>query len=322
MQNGNFKMYQKPSKSSPINKNAKFTINTVKKDSKQDHLHLVQGVLAEQVDFLDLEEEEEDLVERSISVLLIRMIFSLNSSPGWVVDHRLVWLWMMIRLLGGWEDDRDRERVEGVWEVWEVECLECLNLLLLNLKLSDDHYRFPLKSISPCVDVANGSLYTGTTKRLKITRKQNDGSGRLATAENVLEVNIKPGWKAGTKIRFPNAGDEMILGHAQTIAFVIEEKAHPTYKRDGDDLSTEMEISLVEAFAGFTKDLKTLDGRTLKVSSPSGTVVQPGQIKLFSGEGMPNQRTGGKGSLRVKLNIKFPKTATKEEVNGIKQLFG
>jgi len=172
------------------------------------------------------------------------------------------------------------------------------------------------------LDVANGSLYTGTTKRLKITRKQNDGSGRLATAENVLEVNIKAGWKAGTKIRFPNAGDEKIPGQAQTIAFVIEEKADSTYKRDGDDLSTEMEISLVEAFAGFTKELKTLDGRTLKVSSPSGTVVQPGQIKVFSGEGMPNQRTGGKGSLRVKLNIKFPKIATKEQVEGIKLLFG
>jgi len=165
-------------------------------------------------------------------------------------------------------------------------------------------------------------LYTGTTKRLKITRKQNDGSGRLIPKENVLEVTVKPGWKAGTKIRFPNAGDELIPGQAQTIVFVVEEKPHSIFKRDGDDLSTELEISLVEAFTGFTRDLKTLDGRTLKVSSLQGEVVQPGTVKLFSREGMPNQRTGGKGNLRVKLNVKFPKTATKEQVEGIRRLFG
>jgi DnaJ homolog subfamily B member 4 len=165
-------------------------------------------------------------------------------------------------------------------------------------------------------------LYTGTTKRLKITRKQNDGAGRLVPTENLLEVTVKPGWKPGTKIRFPNAGDELIPGQAQTIAFVVEEKPHQTYKRDGDDLNTEIEVSLTEAFAGFTRELETLDGRTLKVSNSAGEVVQPGQVKLFSMEGMPNQRTGGKGNLRVTFKVKFPKSATKEQVEGIKRLFG
>lgn len=50
--------------------------------------------------------------------------------------------------------------------------------------------------------------------------------------------------------------------------------------------------------------------------------MQPGEVKLFTREGMPNQRTGGKGNLRVKINIKFPKTATKAQIDGIKQLFG
>jgi DnaJ homolog subfamily B member 4 len=165
-------------------------------------------------------------------------------------------------------------------------------------------------------------LYTGATKRLKITTRRNDGSGALQTAENVLEVNVKPGWKPGTKIRFLNAGDELVPGQAQTIVFVIEEKPHPVYKRDGNDLSADMEISLVEAFSGFSKDLKTLDGRTLTVSSRPGDVVQPGDVKVFPKEGMPNQRTAGKGNLRVKLNVRFPKTATPTQCEGIKRLFG
>jgi DnaJ homolog subfamily B member 4 len=172
------------------------------------------------------------------------------------------------------------------------------------------------------MELLMNSLYTGTTKRLKITRKQNDGSGRLVPSENVLEVTVKPGWKPGTKIRFPNAGDELVPGQAQTIAFVVEEKPHAIYKREGDDLFTEIDITLVEAFTGFSRDLKTLDGRILKVSSTPGEVIQPGQIKLFSREGMPNQRTGGKGNLRVKLNVKFPKSVSREQIDGIKRLFG
>ena len=165
-------------------------------------------------------------------------------------------------------------------------------------------------------------MYNGATKRLKITRKQIDESGRVIQSENVLEVNIKPGWKAGTKIRFPNAGDELVPGQAQTIVFVIEEKPHPIYKRDGDDLFAELELNIVEAFTGFSRELPTIDGRTLKITSSPGEVIQPGQVKLFPREGMPNQRTGVKGNLRVKLNVKFPKTVTKEQQEGIKRLFG
>ena len=47
MRNENFKTYQKPLKSSPTNKNAKFTISTVKKGSRVlDLHHPVQGDLA------------------------------------------------------------------------------------------------------------------------------------------------------------------------------------------------------------------------------------------------------------------------------------
>ena len=87
-------------------------------------------------------------------------------------------------------------------------------------------------------------------------------------------------------------------------------------------MNCELELTFVEAFAGFTRDLPTLDGRILKVTGLAGQVVQPGQVRLFAREGMPNQRTGGKGNLRVKLNVKFPKTATEEQIQGIKHLFG
>ncbi|KAI8137203.1 DnaJ domain-containing protein, partial [Fennellomyces sp. T-0311] len=80
-------------------------------------------------------------------------------------------------------------------------------------------------------------LYKGCTKRLKVTRKIRDGAtGRPMNTDKILTINVKPGWKAGTKIRFPGEGDELENGQTQDIEFIVEEKPHPTFKREGDNL--------------------------------------------------------------------------------------
>jgi DnaJ family protein B protein 4 len=58
-------------------------------------------------------------------------------------------------------------------------------------------------------------LLTGTTKRLKITRKLLNGEHE----ERVIEIDISPGYKAGTKIRFPHAGNEREGEEAQDLVF-------------------------------------------------------------------------------------------------------
>lgn len=165
-------------------------------------------------------------------------------------------------------------------------------------------------------------LYTGTTKRLKVTRKLRDGAtGRFITTDKILTINVKPGWKAGTKIRFPGEGDELETGEAQDIEFIVEEKPHPVFKRDGDNLRMTMEISLADALAGFARQIKTLDGRTLNVNNTS-SVIQPGQESRVIGEGMPNSKTGRKGDLIITYKVKFPTTLTPAQKNLIRQQFG
>ncbi|GJJ77649.1 hypothetical protein EMPS_10008 [Entomortierella parvispora] len=161
-------------------------------------------------------------------------------------------------------------------------------------------------------------LQKGVTKRLKVTRKVRDGSGR--TADKILTVDVKPGWKAGTKIRFPNEGDEFPSGAVQDIEFVLEEKPHPTFTRRGDDLIVEVELSLMEALTGFSKTVKTLDGRTLPVSA-STRVIQPGQEEKFPSEGMPiSKKPGQKGDLVVKYVVKFPQTLTPAQKEGLRKI--
>ncbi|KAF9432276.1 hypothetical protein BGZ76_011026 [Entomortierella beljakovae] len=162
-------------------------------------------------------------------------------------------------------------------------------------------------------------LQKGVTKRLKVTRKVRDGSGR--TGDKILTVDVKPGWKAGTKIRFPNEGDEYPNGATQDIEFVLEEKPHDTFTRRGDDLIVDLELSLVEALSGFSKTVKTLNGRTLPVSASGTRVIQPGQEEKFPGEGMPiSKKPGQKGDLIVRFTVKFPTQLTASQKDAIKKI--
>lgn len=51
-------------------------------------------------------------------------------------------------------------------------------------------------------------LYTGVQKKMKITKTLVDASGKSVEAEKILTIDVKPGWKAGTKITFAREGDE------------------------------------------------------------------------------------------------------------------
>ncbi|KAG0075366.1 hypothetical protein BGZ92_002933 [Podila epicladia] len=155
-------------------------------------------------------------------------------------------------------------------------------------------------------------LAKGVTKRLKVTRKVSSGGGR--TSDKILTIDIKPGWKAGTKIRFPREGDEFPNGEIQDIVFTIEEKPHPLFTRRGDDLVLELELSLLEALTGFSKTVKTLDGRTLPVSASIALALSNLDRRSVT------QKPGQKGDLIVKFVVKFPKTLTSAQKEGLKKI--
>ncbi|KAJ3100285.1 hypothetical protein HDU97_002376 [Phlyctochytrium planicorne] len=168
-------------------------------------------------------------------------------------------------------------------------------------------------------------LYTGCTKKLKIKKKLIDSqTGVAVPTEKVLEVNIKPGWKAGTKITYPGEGDEIpgSNGKAQDIEFVIEEKPHSRFKRDGDNLRLEVEIGLVEALTGFVRRVETLDGRALEVKGGSGnSVIKPGEEMVIRGEGMPISKIPGKkGDLVVTFKVRFPASLSEVQKANVKKV--
>jgi len=127
--------------------------------------------------------------------------------------------------------------------------------------------------------------------------------------------------KKGTKITFPEKGNEQPNVLPADLVFVIDEKPHDVYKRDGNDLIVTQKISLAEALSGFIVNLVTLDGRNLSI--PITDVISPGYEKVVPKEGMPITKDQGKrGNLRIKFDIKFPSRLTSEQKAGIKRLLG
>ena len=136
--------------------------------------------------------------------------------------------------------------------------------------------------------------------------------------EEILTIEIKPGWKKGTKITFPEKGNEQLNVLPADLVFIIDEKPHSTFTRDGNDLVVTQTISLVEALTGYTVHLTTLDGRSLTI--PINNVINPDYEEVVPKEGMPIPKDPSKrGNLRIKFKIKFPTRLTDEQKSGIKK---
>ncbi|CAN6724130.1 unnamed protein product [Malus baccata var. baccata] len=161
-------------------------------------------------------------------------------------------------------------------------------------------------------------LYNGATKKLKISRDVLSASGK-STVEEVLTIKIKPGWKKGTKITFQEKGPDTQRGVIPAdIIFIVDEKPHSVFKRDGDNLIVTQKVSLADALAGYTAQLTALDGRNLRVSIDS--VISQAHEEVVRGEGMPIQNEQSKkGNLIVKFSVKIPKL-TSEQKTGIRML--
>ncbi|RWV88246.1 hypothetical protein GW17_00049680 [Ensete ventricosum] len=164
-------------------------------------------------------------------------------------------------------------------------------------------------------------LYSGSKRKMKISRTVLRSNGQLVPETEILTIDIKPGWKKGTKITFPGKGNEQVNQLPADLVFIVDEKPHDVYKREGKNLIVHQNISLVDALAGTTINLKTLDGRDLSINV--NEVVIPGSELVVAKEGMPlAKEPGKKGNLIVKFNVKFPSRLTPDQRADIRRILG
>lgn len=129
--------------------------------------------------------------------------------------------------------------------------------------------------------------------------------------EELLSIKVEPGWKKGTKITFEGMENELPGAHTADITFVVTEKEHQMFIREGDDLKLEVDIPLVDALTGCTIQIPLLGGEKMDLSIDE--IVHPGEEKIIEGQGMPTKDETKRGDLKLHFRVNFPKELTDDQ---------
>jgi DnaJ family protein A protein 2 len=149
----------------------------------------------------------------------------------------------------------------------------------------------------------------GKGEAIKEEDRCKECKGKKVTKEKkVLQVQVEPGMKHGQKIVFAGEADELPGAEAGDVIFVVVQKPHELFKRNGNDLFMEHKITLLEALTGFQFVFDHLDGKQYVVKSQKGEVIKPGDVRTVPNLGMPTfKRQYEKGSLYIQFQVDFPK---------------
>lgn len=155
-------------------------------------------------------------------------------------------------------------------------------------------------------------VYHGCTKKMKISRRVMNEDGHTSSIrDKILTITVKKGWKPGTRITFPKEGDQGPNNIPADIVFIVKDKPHPRFRRDGLNLVHLAIVPLGRALTGTTVDIHTLDERILHI--PINDIINPGYKKIVPTEGMPLSTDPlQKGDLIIEFNINFPHSLTPE----------
>jgi len=157
-------------------------------------------------------------------------------------------------------------------------------------------------------------LYRGHNKRLRINRTIYNSRGEATPESKIIQIPVPAGAEAGTEFLVSNSGDIYPGGNpaGNDMIFVLEEKPHNYYIRDGKDLIYTAKITLAQALTGVKIKLPALDGNQVEVLIRD--VIKPGYEKRIVGKGMPVPKSNGSyGDIVVKFDIQWPNRIEGEE---------
>lgn len=156
------------------------------------------------------------------------------------------------------------------------------------------------KPVTITVDCSLEELYHGKTKNLKVKDRFTVGS-QQALLEKVYKVDIKPGHKAGTKLKFP-ASQEF----PKPVEFEIRETPHKYFVRRGDDLLWTAKLTTRQVEKGVLIRVPLLDGTTLALDSKKYQ-IKAGSKVPFAGKGMPisSKRSDSSKATHGNLIVQF-----------------
>ena len=152
---------------------------------------------------------------------------------------------------------------------------------------------------------------SGTGELIEQPCRRCRGAGRVKE-KSKISITVPPGVDSGSRLRLRGQGNAGVEGGPSGDLFiVIELIPHPTFRREGKDIRSNVTISYPQATLGAKIDVETLWGQEV-VSIPAGT--QPGEIFRLRGKGIINvHRGGGKGDHLAAVTIDVPGKLTAKQ---------
>jgi len=142
------------------------------------------------------------------------------------------------------------------------------------------------------------------------------GAGRIVKPRR-LEVKIPAGVKDGSRVRVAGEGNAGVGGPNGDLYLIVKIVPHPMFKREGDDLSVDVPVSLLTAVLGGEVQVPTLKGSKLALRIPPGT--QNGKVFKLGRQGMPRLNDTARGDMMARVMAVLPTNLTEKERNLFEQ---
>lgn len=143
------------------------------------------------------------------------------------------------------------------------------------------------------------------------------GSG-TRIQERTISVDIPPGITEGYTVRLRNQGHAPGGADPGDLLLTVRSVDYGPFAREGDDLVYVLRLSIPEAALGVALEVPSVSGRPRRVEVRAGS--QPGDTVLLRGEGMTRLRGGGRGDLRIRLDVHIPRRLSGSEKKMLSEL--
>lgn len=134
------------------------------------------------------------------------------------------------------------------------------------------------------------------------------GAGRLQDIEKV-SLDIPAGIADGESVRVAGKGEAGENGEVGDLYMRVHVRPHKTFKREGDDILSEVTIPLTLALLGGTKEVAVIDGH-VDLEIPAG--ISSGTMLRLRSKGMAHLRKSGRGDHYVRVVVDMPKNLSKK----------
>ncbi|WP_308796433.1 molecular chaperone DnaJ [Agromyces silvae] len=143
------------------------------------------------------------------------------------------------------------------------------------------------------------------------------GQGRVR-ARRTVPVDIPAGVDTGLRLQMPGSGEAGPAGGPNGDLYLeIKVKTHDVFSRNGDDLLCTLEVAMTDAILGTTATLPALDGDVSLEIKPG---TQAGEVLTVKDRGIGRLRGGGRGDLRVGVQVLTPTKLSGKERKLVEQL--